>query len=81
MNFLHLQFLLDHLHDLEVALLLPLIGMLSQHVCLTLLSLHVFLVTGVAGLAPMCSVEFLPLDAGLVPMYSEKITLFPTDPT
>ena len=60
----------DHLHDLEVALLPPLIAMLSQHVYLTLLSLHVSLVTGIAGLAPMCLVEFLPLIVGLVPMYS-----------
>ena len=70
MNFLCLQFLLDHLCDLEVALLPPLIDMLSQHICLTLLSLHVSLVTGIMGLAPMCLVEFLPLVAGLVPMYS-----------
>ena len=70
MNFLHLWFLLDHLCDLEVALLPPLIDVLSQHICLTLLSLHVSLVTGITGLAPMCSVEFLPLVAGLVPVYS-----------
>ena len=30
MNFPHLQNLLDHLHDLEVAPLLPLIAVLSQ---------------------------------------------------
>ena len=51
MNLLHLQFLLDHLHDLEVALLPPLVDVLSQHIYLTLLSLHVSLVTGIAGLA------------------------------
>ena len=69
MNSLHLWYFLNHLCDLEVALLPPLIDMLSQHVCLTLLSLHVSLVTGIMGLAPICLVEFLPLVMGLVPMY------------
>ena len=69
-NSLHLQYFLDHLHNIEVALLLPLVDVLFQHIYLTLLSLHVSLVTGIAGLAPVCSVEFLPLVTGLVPMYS-----------
>ena len=60
MNFLHLLTLLDHFHDLEVALLLPLAVILFQYIYLTLLSLRISLLTGVMGLAPMCLVEFLP---------------------
>ena len=60
MNFLHLPTLPDHLRDLEVALLPPLVVVLFQYDCSTLLSLHISLVTGITGLAPVCSVEFPP---------------------
>ena len=55
-----IQVHLDHFHDLEVAVLLPLVDVLLQYVCSTLLSFCVSPLTGVMGLAPMCLVEFLP---------------------
>ena len=59
-DLLHLWNLLDHFHDLEVALLPPLVVILFQYGCLTLLSLHFSLLTGVMVLAPMCVRYHIP---------------------
>ena len=51
---------LDHFCDLEVAVLPPLIDVLLQYICSTLLLFRISPLTGVTGLAPVCLVEFLP---------------------
>ena len=59
LNLLCIWVCLDHFHDLEVAVLPPLIDVLLQYVCSTLLSFHISPLTGVVGLAPVCLVDSL----------------------
>ena len=53
MNYLRLPHSLDHLCDLWMTHLSPLVAVLSQYGYLTPLSLHVSLLTGIVGLVPV----------------------------